>query len=659
MKKSILIVALLMITCLSYAKFQTPAYQHRLVNDYIGLLSSSDKEQLENNLREFEKKSSIEIAIAILDDLDGMEASDVATQIGQDWGVGKKEFDNGIVFLVVKYKQSALEKIFSSRSGDVFVATGYGLEPYLTDVTTGRLLDKYFIPYVKKGEYTQAIQETITGIISELGDDAWQQREELRLQREIERKATLKAFGAVLASLIGLVALACIVIALCKWVSRKWEAYQKGKQLKKEFKDAFNHWNELQKEFCTQCKKTEEWNLKLYPVWAKNQYNEAKTGMTKIAERGVDLNEGFPKRIKKNLDLAETDLNELKAINQKLPTWESTVKKIEGEIQRYKDEAPKKVEQAEQDLQGFKAEYEKQQKVGFNLQFFPGMQAGFEKTLKGIQDLKGLNQEKEVFDNSSELIKAIHGKLTSLSEWVALPKSNQQHLEEIKSFQEKLPILKETAMKTLQELKQHPKDNWGEVENNLLRLTTLEGYLSNIIQQAEQENSMEKQHFTEAKEHLGDASQRISTIQEYCYAPGKKLKEIAEKKTGVENLLKSIPSEIEKVKSKIQSGGNDIESSTKRIFADAESKFQQGKQLAGSNPVNWITLFILLTSAIQLTHKAYQSAINDIDEAEREKARKRRNSYSSSSSNYSSSHHSGGFSTGGGSFGGGGAGRSW
>ncbi|MDR0861060.1 MAG: TPM domain-containing protein [Candidatus Peribacteria bacterium] len=666
MKRSIVIIAcLLFFVSGSYAKFKTPAYQQRLVNDYIGLLNNSDKETLEQSLRDFEAKSSIEIAVVILDDLDGIEAADAATQIGEAWGVGKKELDNGIVFLVVKYKRSALDKLFSAKTGDVFIATGYGLEPYLTDMGAGKLLDKYFIPSVKHGDFTKAIKETVAGIIAELGDDAWQQREELRLQKEAERRETLKAIGGILASLVGLAGITGMIIALCKWIRRKWEAYRKRKKLRKEFKAAFNLWNELQKKFCSQCK-DQEWDFKDYPTWAKSEYKQAKAKMTEIAERGYDLNEGFSNQLKKDLVKAEKDLNELKAINQKLPTWEASVKKIEGEIQRYKDEAPKKVAQAEKDLQGFKTEYEKQQKADFFLTDYPQKHATLKSSLDQIKGLEGKNQDREIVEQTSALIQKISGGITLLSTFLALPKSNQQNLGTIKSFQEKLPDLKEKAMKSLQSLKQHPKENWEEVESNLLKLATLEGKMNNLVGKAEEDNSMSVQHFDEAKEGLDEASKHIHTIQEYCSAPDKKLGEIATAKTKIEELLKTLPAEIAKAQGKIRNGGSDIESSTKKLLTDAESKFHQGEQLAGNNLVNWIILFTLLTSALQLARKAYQFAQSDIDDAEekREAARKAKREADvaqqrSHSQYYSShSHHSGGgIRTGGGHFGGGGAGR--
>ena len=100
----------------------------RLVNDYIGMLTPEQVSSLEAKLVAFDKQTSIQIAVVIMDDLKGEAPSDFSTEIGHTWGVGQKGLDNGIVFLVAKYSEVAKENLSNKKNGDCWIAVGYGLE---------------------------------------------------------------------------------------------------------------------------------------------------------------------------------------------------------------------------------------------------------------------------------------------------------------------------------------------------------------------------------------------------------------------------------------------------------------------------------------------------------------------------------------------------
>ncbi len=70
-------------------------------------------------------------------------------KIGNQWGVGKADKDNGIVILV---------KPTESNGGrDLFIATGQGLEGAIPDLATKKIRDKEITPYLKSGDYYKAL----------------------------------------------------------------------------------------------------------------------------------------------------------------------------------------------------------------------------------------------------------------------------------------------------------------------------------------------------------------------------------------------------------------------------------------------------------------------------------------------------------------------
>lgn len=121
----------------------------RLVNDFTGTFNENQKNQLEQNLVDFAAKTSTQIVLVVVPDLSGMDKSQYAIELGQKWGVGQKGKDNGIVLLI---------KPKTERSkGEVFIATGYGLEGVIPDVVAKRITENEMIPLLKQDDYFNAV----------------------------------------------------------------------------------------------------------------------------------------------------------------------------------------------------------------------------------------------------------------------------------------------------------------------------------------------------------------------------------------------------------------------------------------------------------------------------------------------------------------------
>lgn len=129
----------------------------RLVNDALGLLTADQQQALEQKLLDFENRTSNQIAIVTTDDMAGMDAGDYAVEIGKKWGVGNKNFNNGVVFLVYRSKDNTKRK--------VFIASGIGLEGVLPDYTCSEIVNNEVIPYLKGGDYYRALDNGTTAII--------------------------------------------------------------------------------------------------------------------------------------------------------------------------------------------------------------------------------------------------------------------------------------------------------------------------------------------------------------------------------------------------------------------------------------------------------------------------------------------------------------
>jgi uncharacterized protein len=129
-------------------------YPPRLVNDFTGLLSQEETNNLENKLVAFDDSTSTQIAIVIVNDLYGYDISDYTQRVGEKWGIGQKGLNNGIL-VVVKTKTEA-------SSGKVFIASGYGLEGAIPDITCAQIVDNEILPAFRVDEYYRGLDNATT-----------------------------------------------------------------------------------------------------------------------------------------------------------------------------------------------------------------------------------------------------------------------------------------------------------------------------------------------------------------------------------------------------------------------------------------------------------------------------------------------------------------
>jgi uncharacterized protein len=134
-----------------------PMYPPRMVNDFSGLLEEANREQLEKKLQDFYYETSTQIYVVILDDIAGYDIADFTFQLGEKWGVGTKDKDNGAVIL--------LNPSPDRQHGDVYIATGYGLEGVVPDAIANRIIDFDMIPHFKELDYYGGLEAASNTLI--------------------------------------------------------------------------------------------------------------------------------------------------------------------------------------------------------------------------------------------------------------------------------------------------------------------------------------------------------------------------------------------------------------------------------------------------------------------------------------------------------------
>jgi uncharacterized protein len=122
----------------------------RLVNDFVGMLNGSEREQLEQKLRGYADSTSTQIAVVVIKSVKPYDASEYATKLIQQWGVGQKGKNNGIALL------------WATDDRKVFIATGYGMEGSLPDAICKRIVNLQLIPSFKQKAWYQGLDAATT-----------------------------------------------------------------------------------------------------------------------------------------------------------------------------------------------------------------------------------------------------------------------------------------------------------------------------------------------------------------------------------------------------------------------------------------------------------------------------------------------------------------
>jgi uncharacterized protein len=138
------LVALIALVCVPAFALTFPQYQG-YVNDFAGLLSADNKTYLENKLVQLEKDTAAELAVVTINSLEGSTIEEYSYKLFETWGIGKKNKNNGVLFLVAKDDRK------------LRIEVGYGLEPIITDGRAGRIRDNNILPYFKADDYNAGI----------------------------------------------------------------------------------------------------------------------------------------------------------------------------------------------------------------------------------------------------------------------------------------------------------------------------------------------------------------------------------------------------------------------------------------------------------------------------------------------------------------------
>ena len=123
------------------------------VNDYAGMISPQAKATLEQELRAFEQSDSTQIVVLTIPSLEGEVLEEFSIKVAEQWKIGQKGKDNGIIVLV------------SKQDRKIRIEVGRGLEGKITDLMSGRIIDLVIKPKFKRGDFDSGLISGIQALI--------------------------------------------------------------------------------------------------------------------------------------------------------------------------------------------------------------------------------------------------------------------------------------------------------------------------------------------------------------------------------------------------------------------------------------------------------------------------------------------------------------
>jgi uncharacterized protein len=174
-KKLATLIVLLVVSISAFAQSHvTYPVKKGAVNDYAGRLDQAQISELTGLLGRYERETSIEFVVVIVDTLEGMTARDYATGLGDSWRIGKAGRNNGIVFLWAP----------NSRAYSFRVASGLSAD--LTDADATQLTRQSLLPYFKTGDYYAGLKAIALATMEHLGNKSWEDRLQAREQAHVQ-----------------------------------------------------------------------------------------------------------------------------------------------------------------------------------------------------------------------------------------------------------------------------------------------------------------------------------------------------------------------------------------------------------------------------------------------------------------------------------------
>ena len=154
------------------------------VTDMADILSDETEAKINGTISQLEAKNGTEIAVVTVPETTPAASPKAfTTALFNDWGIGKKGEDNGVLLLV------------SVGDRRIEIETGYGIEPILPDRNVSQIIETRIVPKFKAGNMDGGVLAGTQALVTALDTTTPQQNSPFSLWQLFGSGMTLVAAG--------------------------------------------------------------------------------------------------------------------------------------------------------------------------------------------------------------------------------------------------------------------------------------------------------------------------------------------------------------------------------------------------------------------------------------------------------------------------------
>ena len=143
-KLLIIILTLVILLLTSAFKLPDPSFEF-YVYDEANILNDFTEEYIVEVNKELSQKTGAQVVVATVNSLDDMDINSYATALFEKWKIGSREYDNGLLLLIVP------------NEGELWIETGYGLEGTLSAGLVKRIINENILPSFSEGNLNDGV----------------------------------------------------------------------------------------------------------------------------------------------------------------------------------------------------------------------------------------------------------------------------------------------------------------------------------------------------------------------------------------------------------------------------------------------------------------------------------------------------------------------
>ena len=129
------------------------------VNDYANILTPETRQILADSLKTQEDRTGNQVVVLTVSTLNGENIEDYANKVFNDWKLGQKGKDNGLLIVVVPDDRR------------MRIEVGYGLEGTVPDLLASRIIQEVMTPRFREGDYNGGVIAGVNSVLQALNGE--------------------------------------------------------------------------------------------------------------------------------------------------------------------------------------------------------------------------------------------------------------------------------------------------------------------------------------------------------------------------------------------------------------------------------------------------------------------------------------------------------